>query len=297
MSYFQSIVYSNSFDLIAISETWLSDYYNDNEILPCNYVVYRKDRSSHGGGVLIAVSPSNQINSTLFSSVEFLAVNISVKPSLLFCCVYNPPNSSSADVFNLSQAILSISDHQNIVLVGDFNFAEIDWSLISSPPTLIPFCDVICDCNFVQLVDFPTHIRGNTLDLIFSNNPDSVANIVSSVSTHSDHHLLTFTINSSPPVVSSPPMIEIFDYAKGDLENLSDFVLNIDFSSCFNSIDTDVIWSSFYSLLLDACHLNLYVKVINNIQYGSLLLFVTFLISATSLFDRLIGPVHCRVIT
>ena len=67
-----------------------------------NYVVslvYRKDRSSRGGGVLIAVSiniPSNQINSTLFSSVEFLAVNISVKPSLLFCCVYNPPNSSSA---------------------------------------------------------------------------------------------------------------------------------------------------------------------------------------------------------
>ena len=109
-------------------------YYNDNEILPCNYVVYCKDRSSRGGGVLIAVSiniPSNQINSTLFSSVEFLAVNISVKPSLLFCCVYNPPNSSSADVFNLSQAILSISDHQNIVLVGDFNFAEIDWSLLS----------------------------------------------------------------------------------------------------------------------------------------------------------------------
>ena len=39
-----------------ICETWLSDFVYDHEILPSNYSIYRKDRLSRGGGVLIAVN-------------------------------------------------------------------------------------------------------------------------------------------------------------------------------------------------------------------------------------------------
>ena len=53
---FQSLVYSKSLDLIGLTETWLNEYIFDNEILPSNYTLFRKDHPSHGGGVLIAVS-------------------------------------------------------------------------------------------------------------------------------------------------------------------------------------------------------------------------------------------------
>ena len=55
LSQFQSFVYSHNFDVIAITETWLSNSIFDNEILPTNYKIYCNDRGSRGGGVLLAV--------------------------------------------------------------------------------------------------------------------------------------------------------------------------------------------------------------------------------------------------
>ena len=51
---FQSYVYSNDFDVIAITETWLTKHIYTNELLPCGYNVLRKDKSGRGGGVLLA---------------------------------------------------------------------------------------------------------------------------------------------------------------------------------------------------------------------------------------------------
>ena len=45
--------------IVLATETWLSPEVDDSEFLPpsctCNYTVFRKDRQSRGGGVLIAV--------------------------------------------------------------------------------------------------------------------------------------------------------------------------------------------------------------------------------------------------
>ena len=41
---------------ISLFETWLSETITDLEILPQGYSLYRKDRGSHGGGVMLAIS-------------------------------------------------------------------------------------------------------------------------------------------------------------------------------------------------------------------------------------------------
>ena len=56
LRHFQSFVYSSQFNIFCICETWLSDFVYDHEILPSNYSIYRKDRLSRGGGVLVAVN-------------------------------------------------------------------------------------------------------------------------------------------------------------------------------------------------------------------------------------------------
>lgn len=53
---FQSFVYSSSYDVICITETWSTDYIYDKEILPNKFTLYRRDKESRGGGVLIAVN-------------------------------------------------------------------------------------------------------------------------------------------------------------------------------------------------------------------------------------------------
>ena len=53
---FQSLVYSKSPNIIAVTETRLNEYIFDDKIFPCNYTLFCKDHSSCGGGVLIAMS-------------------------------------------------------------------------------------------------------------------------------------------------------------------------------------------------------------------------------------------------
>ena len=44
-------MYTKSYDILCIAETWLNDTIYDSEILPCNYKIHRKDRNSRGGGI------------------------------------------------------------------------------------------------------------------------------------------------------------------------------------------------------------------------------------------------------
>ena len=49
------LVYSGSYDLICICETWLNDTVLSSELLP-GYLIFRRDRvGKTGGGVLVAI--------------------------------------------------------------------------------------------------------------------------------------------------------------------------------------------------------------------------------------------------
>jgi len=101
-------MYSTPISIYCITETWLSNYVLDCEILPCEYTLYRKDRGSRGGGVLIAVSDS--VPTVLISSpeeLEIITVNITYHEA-----VYHEPrlNSSSVAIIFLLE-VFSIYTH------------------------------------------------------------------------------------------------------------------------------------------------------------------------------------------
>ena len=77
LSNFQSFVYTSNFNILCITETWLTDSVFDLEILPTDFTIYRKDRHSRGGGVLIAVDesiPTSIIPSP--TNIEVISVKI-----------------------------------------------------------------------------------------------------------------------------------------------------------------------------------------------------------------------------
>ena len=69
---FQYLIYSNSYEIVCVTETWLSNAVYDHEIIPKNYSIYRKDRKSCGGGVIIAISDSISSNLILSNSLLYL---------------------------------------------------------------------------------------------------------------------------------------------------------------------------------------------------------------------------------
>ena len=67
---------------------------------------------------------------------------------------------------------------KNSILIGDFNFPKINWSLeVGSDQKSRNFLDIIDETQLTQLVDFPTHVKGNILDLVLTNVPEKILNI------------------------------------------------------------------------------------------------------------------------
>ena len=173
-------VYSFSFHILAVTETWFSPSILDREVLPSNFAVYRHDRLTCGGGVLLAVHHS--IPSRLLSSpshLEIVSVEIGLISPLLFCVIYIPSNSSSDYCSEILQYIESIVSHPRVLFAEDINFPDICWSsLCGQFPQSDAFCELILRHSLVQVVDFHTHLRGGVLDLVLSNSDGLVENIL-----------------------------------------------------------------------------------------------------------------------
>ena len=204
LSAFQAHVYLSDFDVVCLSETWLSDSLIDQEILPSNYNIYCNDRPSCGGGVLIATKdniPVTAVTPYLSSShaFEILSIKLNLRKPIILTCVYIPPGSNdlpamSILVSTLIQVIQSDPSSDTIV-VGDFNLPDIQWDTLSASSTVSKaFCDFVFYNTLIQLVDQPTHTRGNILDLIHTSSTECIANLtIDTVSNWSttDHYGIT----------------------------------------------------------------------------------------------------------
>ena len=176
----QSYIYSTDFSLIAITETWLSNNILDGEVLPTNYIIYRRDRVSRGGGVLLAVKhdlPSVQL--LLSSEIESITVEITSNKSFIVCVVYVPPVVDDIYYKHLSDLLFSLPLDGNVLIMGDFNLPDIDWDLLNGGTRFSSnFCDLTADLNLRQLVVSSTHKAGNILDLILTNSDNFIDDVV-----------------------------------------------------------------------------------------------------------------------
>ena len=165
---FQSFIYSSSFNVIAIVENWLSPFIADNEIFPTGFTIHSKDRESCGGGVLLAINdswPSLQLQSP--PDLEVAAVQIGAKGNVVICVVYIPPNADNSYYSKLFDYLNSILGKHQTLILGDFNSPDICWSTLSSQSiSSRAIYNLAFRHDLSQLVNFPTHISRNTLDLI-----------------------------------------------------------------------------------------------------------------------------------
>ena len=99
MALFKNVVHTNSYDIIAVTETWLTDNISDSELLEYGYTIYRRDRQVKiEGGVLLAVK-SNISSNRRFdhdgSDLETACIELSRPDStkLLVTVTYRPPNA------------------------------------------------------------------------------------------------------------------------------------------------------------------------------------------------------------
>ena len=168
---------SDHLDVLAITETFLCDVILDSELVDDDYVIFRRDRDRHGGGVMAFVHKDLLAirRHDLESDCELLWIELlsRLHTKTLLGVFYRPPSASPSYLAKLEDSLASIPDSSTIILCGDFNAPHIDWSkpepLLSSR-VASDLCEITQDFALHQLVCDTT--RGNnTLDLLLTNDP------------------------------------------------------------------------------------------------------------------------------
>ena len=66
---------------------------------------------------------------------------------------------------------------KNTILIGDVNLPDINWLDSTSTSRGRRILETALEEDLAQLVNFPTHIKGNILDLVSTNCPDKVISV------------------------------------------------------------------------------------------------------------------------
>ena len=108
--------------------------------------MYRRDRDSRGGGVLLAIRdciPSKLLPSP--DNSEVITVQLCVPKPVVFCAAYLPPHSPLAVAQSLFDHLSSVcSGTMPVIAIGDYNLPGIDWKTLSGDSLVSnTFCDLV----------------------------------------------------------------------------------------------------------------------------------------------------------
>jgi hypothetical protein len=253
---FKSLVAMKEPHVISVCETWLTSKVKTKKILSKKkYKIYRKDReSARGGGVLLAVSKvikskrRKDLESNSKHHNEMIAGEIKQTNGkrIGILTVYRPPddlNYAFHDNLKNTLAAMWRSGLTEILILGDFNFPEIQWET-GYPTTLQGLCfevaDTLQDFGMTQLNRHPSRDdTPNILDLILANHPNKVGTIEGYHDILStDHLILDFTYKFNMKVPKAKPRW-IYNYNKANFDRMNNAYnqTNWDFLDNIEDID------------------------------------------------------------
>ena len=167
------------FDVIAFSETWLSQSIDDTDLKLLNYQSpFRKNRQTNNyGGVIVYVRdniPCKGRPDLEVQGLESLWLELRLKSKVVqFGTFYRPPNSSNEILDKIEESIdLALdNDVADVIVTGDFFLNFIDNA------NRAKIMSVFDQHSLYQLINEPTHYTETSstlIDLLFTRNPENI---------------------------------------------------------------------------------------------------------------------------
>ena len=195
---------------------------------------------------------------------EYLCVKLIGPEDLFILIVYRSPNSSNVNNDNLFNLLEEFVSNKGIkIIVGDFNFPNIDWGLKYSNNAfnsvenkLINF---VIDNFLYQLVTEPTRCRGlqrqSILDLLIVEDNRLITNLsYNSPIGKSDHCVFDFVVNKCR--LNNGVSIDIpkLDFNKGNYNLMNEYIHRNLMDNLHDYFDDDIdnIWNNFVGLINDS---------------------------------------------
>ena len=238
-------LYSNNlFDVIAISETWLTNSFPDSLLTNgLHYNVYRQDRATRDGGVCLFVTnyfPCFRVSvANNYFHVKVFAVDLSfLSDNLRIIVCYNPPPHS--DINYVHDLCLCLDEllHVNYsaIILGDFNFPLISWDKVVLAPESREYAFYECCMNngLSQLINQPTYINSsNILDLLLTNDPESIYDVSVSEPFSTSDYAITIMYEMHFQTSRTNRLSKSVDYKNSKYDVLNQYPLAVDWNEFF----------------------------------------------------------------
>ncbi|XP_072044964.1 uncharacterized protein [Amphiura filiformis] len=204
------LIINRKLDILAITEAWLKGDGETTQSLPTSpkalsdYDIHQLPRiGQRGGGICVILHKGYDFTSVThtFDTFECLELSISSsqRDALQLFVLYRPGSTSPSKLFFeefsglLESATLASGE---LVITGDFNIHMDDLDCQS----MKLMSDILYSAGLKQHVTEPTHIRGHTLDLLITRDPqDSVSSVSVKRDLPSDHYAVMCDILLSRP--------------------------------------------------------------------------------------------------
>ena len=193
--------------------------------------VFRKDRTSSGGGVFIAIrNDLAAVQEPRFDvqgcEIITASLQFSKTKKIYLSSFYNPSATDLVPLGLLDDHLSKLYSHSKfpqLILCGDFNCGGVDWPNLGLRHDITTHnCDsVILDVatkyGLTQHVKWPTR-KDRILDLAFSSQPNTIqaCHVIPGMS---DHEAVLFEVDMAPKYTPKRPY-KIYQYHKGDISGL-----------------------------------------------------------------------------
>lgn len=255
---FLVMVESTKPGIVAVTETWLHSDIADAEVTIPGYSAFRADRvRRRGGGCILYVHNTINARETKICQEQTLIENVwcvvmrSDGSQTLFGVVYNPPGTAGVDEQNLCKVFQeAYRQYTHVIICGDFNYPNIDWSADSCTGGGEHFLDVVNDCFLTQHVEEATR-DDNILDLVFSSEEEMIQDVeVCEPLANSDHNIVQFKAVVSGASPHSQVHSKVMrNFKRANWQEMKRALNSVDWDLALTPLDSDRQWCSFSETL------------------------------------------------
>ena len=261
------IVNESNPDIVCITEAWTNPSHSDAFLAIPNFnLVCRYDRKDTlegaGGGLLIYVRLSICAPESFQPIYTDFNQCCSIKLPLLYdkfielCLVYRPHrlyNNDNVDANNQKLCDILTSIPKPCVLIGDFNCSDISWERSHSGGTSRYFFEAVQDNFFTQHVSFPTHVSGNTPDLVLSSNPNLIIDVTNHGTLGSSDHCMIM-VDVVGQLISNESSERVPDWKNADIAGMVNALSTINWEDQFINLDAEQKWKKFKEVIDQVQH-------------------------------------------
>lgn len=240
---------SMDYDIVFCSETLVSNHRHISELLMPGFnkpLLIRSDSLPRARGMSLYLrSGYNAQPLTKFlchcHEIQLVKVSSKYHNHYIFSLYRNPDaNNNLYDcLLNALALIQSVDVKSSFIFLGDVNAHHQEWLNSVSPTNrnghaALDFAN-LSGCE--QLIDEPTHISGNCLDLVFTDVPGVVETAVLALVGTSDHNAISCQINLQFTVPDITISRKVYLKSQVNWDNVCDDVTNIQWNHIIRSED------------------------------------------------------------